>query len=185
MATSLPAVQFLLNVQARRKINWVEPGENSRICTQCYARFRRQDPIPSENENNVELDVDDDEGNSENIRNVSVKLPTNQRVCCVCGVFIIRKRISREAVLKIWIQNRIFFNLENRSCPEHFENGYFSEEAVALMRLRGASRQFTHGDNECLINLLTDCVVALEETCKIFDFDNENMNEDDCKAQTD
>lgn len=106
-----------------------------------------------------------------------------QAFCCVCGTNI-RQRISREAVLKLWIQNRIFCNLENRSCLEHFENGYFSEEAVALMRLRAAPTQFTRGDNECLINLLTDRVIALEEKCKMFDFDNENMDDDDCKCLT-
>ncbi|KAG5889156.1 hypothetical protein JTB14_036967 [Gonioctena quinquepunctata] len=81
-------------MRARRGIYGVELGENSRICTQYYARFRQQgheirepdiqqDPIPIENKNNNEVDVDNDGGNGENIRNVSVKLPTNQRVCCV------------------------------------------------------------------------------------------------------
>ncbi|CAH1110994.1 unnamed protein product [Psylliodes chrysocephalus] len=123
----------------------------------------QQDPIPIiESVYNDEVDIENGVGNGENIRN----------------------RISREAVLKVWIQNRIFCNLGNRSCPEHFENGYFSEESVALLRLRAAPRQLTHGDNECLINLLTDRVVALKEKSKIFDFDNENMDDDYCKCLT-
>ncbi|KAG5875331.1 hypothetical protein JTB14_018739 [Gonioctena quinquepunctata] len=85
-------------MRARREIDWVEPGENSRSCTQCYARFRRQGnekrqpniqqvPISIENENTDEVDVDNDEGNGKNIRNVPGKLPINQRVYCVRGVF--------------------------------------------------------------------------------------------------
>lgn len=34
--------QFLLNIRAHRDVDWVEPGENSRICIQCYAKFRRE-----------------------------------------------------------------------------------------------------------------------------------------------
>ncbi|KAG5868818.1 hypothetical protein JTB14_019427 [Gonioctena quinquepunctata] len=116
----------------------------------------QQDPSSIENKNNDEIDNEEDNG--KNIRYVPVEMPINQIICCVYGV-IIGKRIPKEAVLKSWIQNRIFCNLGNRSCPEHFENICFSEGAVALMRLRAAPRQFTHGDNECSINLLTDRVV--------------------------
>ncbi|KAG5879485.1 hypothetical protein JTB14_025975 [Gonioctena quinquepunctata] len=105
-----------------------------------------------------------------------VKLPTDQRVCCKCGV-IIRQRFQEKSRTAVMDSKRIFCNVDNRSCLKHFEKGYFSEEAVALM-------QFTHGDNECLINMLTDRVVALEENCKISDFYNENMNVDDCKCST-
>ncbi|CAH1100723.1 unnamed protein product [Psylliodes chrysocephalus] len=123
----------------------------------------QQDPIPIiEKVYNDEVDIENDEGNGENIRN----------------------HISREAVLKLWIHNRIFCNLGNRLCPEHFENLYFFEECVALLRLRAAPRQLTHGDNECLINLLPERVVAVEEKSKIFDFYNENMDDDDCKYLT-
>ncbi|KAG5882608.1 hypothetical protein JTB14_007757 [Gonioctena quinquepunctata] len=52
------------------------------------------------------------------------------------------------------------------------------------MRLRAAPRQFTYGDNECLINLITDLVEALEGGCKISDFDNENINDAVCKCLT-
>ncbi|KAG5883995.1 hypothetical protein JTB14_006656 [Gonioctena quinquepunctata] len=70
-------------MRACREFDWAEPGENSRICTQGNEIRQpnvRQDPFPIENENNDEIDVDKDEGNGENIRNVPVKLPTNQRV---------------------------------------------------------------------------------------------------------
>ncbi|CAH1103818.1 unnamed protein product [Psylliodes chrysocephalus] len=82
------------------------------------------------------------------------------------------------------MQCRTFCHPENRCCPNHLGNGVFSDEALGLIRLQATPRSLSILECEALINLLTERVSALEKQSCMFDFNSQNMEDEDYKCLT-